>query len=77
MNVIIRVNYLKKFFIKRVYALSMEISNMELHVKLSKNGNNNIIIPTTTSKVVNTAIFGFFGTKRHKQWHCNQCNSDF
>ncbi len=55
----------------------MEISNMELHVKLSKNGNNNIIIPTTTSKVVNTAIFGFFGTKRHKQWHCNQCNSDF
>ena len=32
---------------------------------------------TTTSKVVNTAIFGIFGTKRHKQWHCNQCNSDF
>jgi len=32
---------------------------------------------STTSKVVNTAIFGIFGTKRHKQWHCNQCNSDF
>lgn len=32
---------------------------------------------TTTSKVVNTALFGIFGTKRHKQWHCNQCNSDF
>ena len=32
---------------------------------------------STTSKIVNTAIFGFFGTKRHKQWHCNQCNSDF
>lgn len=30
-----------------------------------------------TSKVVNTAIFGIFGTKRHKQWHCNDCNSDF
>lgn len=32
---------------------------------------------STTAKVVNTAIFGIFGTKRHKQWHCNQCNSDF
>lgn len=32
---------------------------------------------STISKVVNTAIFGIFGTKRHKQWHCNSCNSDF
>ncbi len=32
---------------------------------------------STTSKVVNTAIFGIFGTKRHKQWHCNSCDSDF
>lgn len=32
---------------------------------------------TTTSKVVNTAVWGIFGTKRHKQWHCNECNSDF
>lgn len=32
---------------------------------------------STTSKVINTAIFGIFGTKRHKQWHCNHCNSDF
>ena len=32
---------------------------------------------STTAKVVNTAIFGIFGTKRHKQWHCNECNSDF
>lgn len=32
---------------------------------------------TTTSKVVNTAIFGIFGTKRHNQWHCNNCKSDF
>ena len=30
-----------------------------------------------TSKVVNTALFGIFGTKRHKQWHCNNCSSDF
>lgn len=32
---------------------------------------------STTSKVVNTALFGILGTKRHKQWHCNQCGSDF
>jgi len=32
---------------------------------------------TATSKAVNTALFGFLGTKRHKQWHCNQCKSDF
>ncbi|MDE7239290.1 MAG: hypothetical protein K2N41_06215 [Lachnospiraceae bacterium] len=32
---------------------------------------------SATAKVVNTAIFGIFGSKRHKQWHCNSCNSDF
>ncbi len=32
---------------------------------------------STASKVINTAIFGIFGIKRHKQWHCDQCGSDF
>ncbi len=32
---------------------------------------------STTSKIVNTAFLGLFGTKRYKQWHCNSCNSDF
>lgn len=32
---------------------------------------------TTTAKVVNTALWGIFGTKRHKEWHCNNCKSDF
>lgn len=32
---------------------------------------------TNTSKTINTALFGIFGTKRHKQWHCNNCSSDF
>lgn len=32
---------------------------------------------STTSKVANTAVFGLFGTKRFKQWHCNNCRSDF
>lgn len=29
------------------------------------------------AKGANTALFGFFGTKRHKQWHCKSCDSDF
>lgn len=37
----------------------------------------NVVRISTTAKVVNTAMFGIFGTKRHKQWHCNNCGSDF
>lgn len=32
---------------------------------------------STTSKVINTVIWGPFGSKRFKEWHCNKCNSDF
>ena len=33
---------------------------------------------TNTSKVVHTAIFGIFSVSRNsKQWHCNECGSDF
>lgn len=32
---------------------------------------------SNTSKFINTAVWGIFGTKRHKQWHCNDCGSDF
>ncbi|MCM1237321.1 MAG: hypothetical protein NC489_45215 [Ruminococcus flavefaciens] len=32
---------------------------------------------SATSKAVNTALFGIFGTKRNKQWHCEKCGSDF
>lgn len=37
----------------------------------------NVTKISTTSKAVNTVIFGLFGTKRHKQWHCDKCGSDF
>lgn len=30
-----------------------------------------------TAKAVNTALFGILGTKRHKQWHCNKCGSEW
>lgn len=32
---------------------------------------------STTAKAVNTGMFGILGTKRHYQWHCNNCGSDF
>lgn len=33
---------------------------------------------TNTSKAVHTALFGIFSVSRNsKQWHCNNCNSDF
>lgn len=33
---------------------------------------------TNTSKAVHTALFGIFSIGRNsKQWHCNNCGSDF
>lgn len=33
---------------------------------------------TNTSKAVHTAVFGIFSMGRNsKQWHCNDCGSDF
>lgn len=32
---------------------------------------------STTSKVVNTAVFGLFGTRRFKQFHCNNCGYEW
>lgn len=32
---------------------------------------------SVTSKVVNTAMFGVLGTKRHKTFHCNNCGYEW
>ena len=40
-------------------------------------GSTNIEKITTTSKAVNTALFGIFGTKRHKTFHCNSCKYEW
>ena len=32
---------------------------------------------SVTSKAVNTAMFGIFGTKRHKTFHCNNCGYEW
>ena len=40
-------------------------------------GSTNLKRISTTAKAVNTAMFGLLGTKRHKQWHCNSCGSEW
>lgn len=32
---------------------------------------------SVTSKVVNTALFGILGTKRHKTFHCDNCGYEW
>lgn len=32
---------------------------------------------TTSSKVMNTVLWGIFGTKRHKTFHCNDCGYEW
>ena len=32
---------------------------------------------STMSKAGSVALFGIFSQKVKKQWHCNECNSDF
>ena len=32
---------------------------------------------STTSKAVNVALFGLFGNKRKKQFHCNNCGYEW
>ncbi len=32
---------------------------------------------TTTGRMMSIGIFGFASKKMGKQWHCNQCGSDF
>lgn len=32
---------------------------------------------TVTSKAMNTAMFGLFGTKRHKTFHCDNCGYEW
>lgn len=40
-------------------------------------GSKNLKKISATSKVVNIAIFGIFGTKRHKTFHCNNCGYEW
>lgn len=38
---------------------------------------NNVKKISGSSKAVSVALWGLFSQKVKKQWHCNNCNSDF
>lgn len=40
-------------------------------------GSQNLKKISATSKVIHTAVFGIFGTKRHKQFQCNNCGYEW
>ena len=77
--------------IDRQQAIESTRSTVEWRMKMEqKQKNNSSNIPhcptcqstnlrkiSTTSKVVNTALFGIFGTKRHKTYHCNNCGYEW
>lgn len=47
-------------------------------VKCTYCGSTNVRKITNTSKAVHIALFGVFSLSRNsKQFHCNNCNSDF
>lgn len=40
-------------------------------------GSTNLKKISTTSKAMNTAMWGLLGTKRHKNFHCNDCGDEW
>ena len=63
---------------------------LEIQSKNLKTMNNNNCVPkcptcgstnikkiSTTNRIVSTGLFGLASSKIGKQWHCNNCNSDF
>ena len=40
-------------------------------------GSTNIKKISTANRIVSTGLFGLASSKIGKQWHCNNCNSDF
>lgn len=52
-------------------------NNSGVEVKCPYCNSTNTSKISTSSKVLDTALFGIFGQKRKHQWHCNNCSSDF
>lgn len=59
--------------------------NMQTNIVASKDckphcptcNSTNLNKISTTSKVMNTAVWGILGTKRHKTFHCNSCGYEW
>lgn len=76
--------------VREKYNVSLDTANKICNSIYANNiiiANNTISCPycksidtvkiSTTSKTINTAMFGILGKKRHYQWHCNTCGSNF
>lgn len=61
---------------KRINYVPVEYSSSS-SAKCPTCSSQNIKRVSTTSKILNTAVFGIFGTKRHKQFHCNSCGYEW
>ena len=53
------------------------INNNNCVPKCPTCGSTNIKKISTTNRIVSTGLFGLASSKIGKQWHCNNCNSDF
>ncbi len=62
---------------RRAYITAQNFRNTHPTVTCPYCHSTNTSKISTTSKVINTALFGIFGNKRKHQWHCNGCGSDF
>lgn len=61
----------------RIKAVNAEARELMNKPKCPTCSSTNLKKISTTSKVVNTAMWGFFGTKRHKTFHCNNCGYEW
>ena len=54
-----------------------ESSNVSNQVKCIYCGSTNVKKISGLSKAGSVAMWGIFSKKVHKEWHCNNCGSDF
>lgn len=67
---------LEKEYYKDQSSFSQQIKKLEIECPYCHSKDTKKI--TATSKAVHTAIFGLFSVSRNsKNFHCNNCNSDF
>lgn len=53
------------------------MNNNNCVLKCPTCGSTNIKKISTVNRMVSTGLFGLASSKIGKQWHCNNCNSDF
>ena len=80
----------KQFEVENKISEYQKKKQLEIQSKNLKIMNNNNCVPkcptcgstnikkiSTANRIVSTGLFGLASSKIGKQWHCNNCNSDF